>query len=126
MKLVVAIYLQTGSCLKARLEVAALLTCWQSWKRNLCQTFVKNFHLNGESHLQSLFSLVTWCSLHEVSFQFFNFLLLFEHPFTTQVTAILTKYSTCCISLIHLQYSYYLYVSVSLIFYIIYIFLLLF
>ena len=110
MKLVVVTYLQAASCLKASSKLPGLLTFCRFLKGILYQTFVKNSYLNGGLHLQNSSSRVTWCILHKFSFHFFKYLLLFENRFTTQVTAIFTKYSTLYISFIHLQY-FYLFIS---------------
>ena len=101
-------YLQAASCLKASSKLPALLTFRHSLKGILYQTFVKNSYLNGGLQLQNSFSRVTGCILHKFSFHFFKYLLLFENPFTTQVTTIFTKYFTLYIRFIHLQYLYYL------------------
>ena len=79
--------------------------------------------------MHSSFSLATRCISLKVSFHLLNFLLLFEHPFTTQVRAIFTKYSTLYIihfNFLYLQYLYYLQDIILFTFHITYIFLLLF
>ena len=53
-------------------------------------------------------------------------LLLFEHPFTTQVRAIFNKYARLCINLIYLHYLHYLKVIILFTFHILSIFLFLF